>query len=185
MKRLTGLLFCLALTFSSLPSLAAFGQGNIRRPPDLDKYEPAASNSVEITIDEQVLRVAAGALSNRSFDEQAVKALLEGLKGVYVRAFEFDREGVYEGADVEALRSRFRAPGWSRVVGVRSKRYGDNVDVFLFASGGQVGGLAVVAAAPRELVYVEIEGPIDLERLRTLEGRFRIPRLDLFRDGKE
>ncbi len=176
--------FALALLFA-LPA-AAVGQGvNLQRPPGLDRYEAEASESVEITIDERVLRLAAGALSDRKPDEKAVKALIGGLKDVYVRAFRFDREGVYQPAEAETLRARFRTSEWSRVVGVRSRKYGDNVDVYLSSSGEQLKGVAVIVAAPRELVYVHVSGDIDLERLRDLEGRFSVPKLELYREGKE
>jgi hypothetical protein len=179
---MTSFAFALILTSSA----AAVGQGvSSQRIPGLDMYEADASGSVEITVDERVLRMASRALSDRKPDERAIKALIDGLKGVYVRAFEFDREGVYQAAEVEALRARFSAPEWSRVVGVRSKKYGDNVDVFLSGSGEQIKGLAVVIAAPRELVYVNVSGSIDLEKLRDLEGRFSVPKLELYREGKE
>ena len=172
-----------AFIFLLLPSASASGQD---RPPGLEKYEAEATDSVEITVDERVLRLASRALSERKPDERAVKALVEGLKGVYVRAFRFDREGVYQPAEVEALRARFRSPEWSRVVGVRSRKYhGGNVDVFLATSGELIKGLAVVVAAPRDLVYVQVSGDIDIERLRELEGRFSVPRLELYREGKE
>ncbi|MET0622044.1 MAG: DUF4252 domain-containing protein [Pyrinomonadaceae bacterium] len=177
---------CLALTLLFALSAAAGGQDfNLQRPSGLDRYEAEASDSVEITVDEKVLRLAARALSDSKPEEKAVKALIGGLKGVYVRAFGFDREGVYQPAEAEALRARFRAPEWSRVVGVRSRKYGDNVDVYLSSSGEQLKGVAVVVAAPRELVYVHVSGDIDLERLRDLEGRFSVPKLELYRDGKE
>jgi hypothetical protein len=186
MRLLARALTCIALTLLLVPPATAGGQGpDSRRPAGLDKYEADASDSVEITVDERVLRMAAKALSDRKPDEKAIKALISGLKGVYVRAFEFDREGVYQAAEVEALRARFSTPEWSRVVGVRSKKYGDNVDVFLSGSGEQLKGLAVVVAAPRELVYVNVTGDIDLERLRDLEGRFSVPKLELYREGKE
>jgi hypothetical protein len=175
----------LMLTLFSSSSAIAIGQDAASRPADLDKYETQASESVEVTVDARVLQLAAKALSDKDPDERAAKALLNGLKGVYVRALEFEREGVYQAADVESLRARFRGPEWSRVVGVRSKKYGENVEVYLSARGGQIDGIAVVAAAPRELVYVNVTGPVDLERLRDLEGRFRIPKLELFREGKE
>jgi hypothetical protein len=179
---------CLVLTLSMLPSASAGGQSTTPppRPPGLERYEAEASDSVEITIDERVLRLAAKALSDRKPDERAVKALVEGLKGVYVRAFKFERDGVYQPAEVEALRARFRTPEWSRVVGVRSKRYDNgNVDVFISSAGEQIKGVAVVVAAPRELVYVHVSGDIDIERLRDLEGRFSVPRLELYREGQE
>ncbi|MET0647124.1 MAG: DUF4252 domain-containing protein [Pyrinomonadaceae bacterium] len=176
-----------ALTLSLLTPVAAGGQdATVVPPPGLEKYEAVATDSVEVTIDDRLLRLAAGALSDRKPDERAVKALVAGLKGVYVRAFKFDREGVYQPAEVEALRGRFRAPEWSRVVGVRSKKYNSgNVDVFLSSAGEQLKGVAVVIAAPRELVYVHVSGDIDIERLRELEGRFNVPRLELYTEGKE
>jgi len=180
-------LTCFALTLFLLTPVAAGGQdATLPRPPGLEKYEAEASESVEITVDDRVLRLAAGALSDRKPDERAIKALVAGLKGVYVRAFKFDREGVYQPAEVEALRARFRAPEWSRVVGVRSRRYDHgNVDVFLSSAGEQIKGIAVVVATPRELVYVHVAGDIDIERLRDLEGRFNVPRLELYREGRE
>ena len=176
-----------AITLSLLAPVAAGGQDATVPPPaGLEKYEAEATYSVEITIDDRLLRLAAGALSDRKPDERAVKALVAGLKGVYVRAFKFEREGVYQPAEVEALRARFRAPEWSRVVGVRSRKYkSGNVDVFLSSAGEQLKGVAVVVAAPRELVYVHVSGDIDIERLRDLEGRFNVPRLELYTEGKE
>lgn len=176
---------CLVLTMLIHASATAAGQEAASRPSGLDKYEAEASESVEVTVDARVLQLAAKALSDKDPDQRTAKALLGGLQGVYVRALEFAREGVYQPADVESLRARFRGPEWSRVVGVRSKKYGENVEVYLSTRGGQIDGIAVVAAAPRELVYVSVKGPVDLERLRDLEGRFRIPKLELFREGKE
>lgn len=176
---------CLALALLLTSALAAGGQQTtLQKPTGLDKYEAQATDSVEVTIDEKVLRLAAGALSESKPEEKAVKALLAGLKGVYVRAFRFDRDGAFEAAEVEALRTRFSGPEWSRIVGVRSRKYGDNVEVFLSSAGDQIKGLGVLVSAPRELVYVHVSGDIDLERLRELEGRFSVPRLELYREGK-
>ncbi len=178
--------FVLACVALAALSVEAGGQDlSLQQPPGLERYEAEAVESVEITVDDKVLGLAAGALSDKKPDERAVKALIAGLRGVYVRAFKFEREGVYRPADVENLRARFRGPGWSRIVGVRSRKYGDNVDVFLSSAGGQLKGLGVLVAAPRELVYVHVSGDIDLEKLRELEGRFSVPRLELYREGKE
>jgi len=177
---------CLALALlTSLYAAAAAQDISSLRPPGLDAYEASATDSVEVTLDARILQTAAKAVPDKGPDERAVKALLAGLKGVYVRAFTFEREGAYRAADVDALRARFSSSEWSRVVGVRSRRYGGNVDVFVSASGSQLNGLGVVIAAPKELVYVQVSGPFDLERLRDLEGRFRVPKLELYREGKE
>jgi hypothetical protein len=177
---------CLTLALLLSSKAAAAAQDvNALRPPNLDGYEAAAADSVEVTLDARILQTAAKAIPDREPDDRAVKALLAGLRGVYVRAFRFDREGAYGAADVETLRARFQSPEWSRVVGVRSRRYGGNVDVFVSASGSQLNGIGVVIAGQKDLVYVHVSGPIDLEKLRDLEGRFRVPKLDLYREGKE
>lgn len=176
---------CLALTLLLTTSVAAGGRQTApQKPAGLDRYESQATDSVEVTIDDKVLRLAARALSDSKPDEKAIKALLAGLKSVYVRAFRFERDGAFEPAEVDALRTRFSGPEWSRIVGVRSRKYGDNVDVYLASGGELIKGLGVVVSAPRELIYVHVSGDIDLERLRELEGRFNLPRLELYRAGR-
>jgi len=54
-----------------------------------------------------------------------VKELLSTLKGVYVKGVEFDKEGEYTEADLESIRAQLRAPGWDRIVGVRSRSLSD------------------------------------------------------------
>jgi len=174
----------LALLLSSGAAAAAQDLNSLR-PPNIDAYEAEAADSVEVTLDALILQAAAKAIPEKDADDRAVKALLAGLKGVYVRAFRFDREGAYRAADADALRARFQSSEWSRVVGVRSRRYGGNVDVFVSASGSQLKGIGVVIAGAKDLIYVQVAGPIDLEKLRDLEGRFRVPRLELYREGKE
>jgi Domain of unknown function (DUF4252) len=178
-------LACLALLLVVAGATANAQGTNSQRPSGLDRYEAEATDSVEVTIDERVLRLAASAIPEKTADDRVYKSLLTGLKSVYVRAFKFEREGVYQSSEAEALRSRFRGPEWSRVVGVRSRRYGDNVDVFLSSSGSVVTGMGVVVAGPRDLVYVNVEGPIDLQKLSQLEGRLRIPKLDLYVEGED
>ena len=46
-------------------------------------------------------------------------------------------------------------------------------------------GLAIIAAEPKELVIVNIVGPIDLEKLSQLEGIFGIPDLNIRIGGKK
>jgi hypothetical protein len=81
---------------------------------------------------------------------------------------------------VETVRAQFRGPGWSRVVGVHSKKDGENTEVFLrLDKDGKIGGLGVVAADPKELTIVSIVGVIDPDQLGDLSGKFGIPRIEL------
>src|SRR3954470_18419531 len=91
------------------------------RLDSLDKLAPKAEDAVNIEIDGILIKFAEGLLSNEDADERAVKELVSGLKGVYVRSYEFKSEGQFAEADVAAVREQLRAPGWSRVMDVKSR----------------------------------------------------------------
>jgi len=56
----------------------------------------------------------------------------------------------------------------------------DNVDVFFKDAGnGNLGGILVIAAEPKELTIVSIVGVIDPAQLAELGGQFGIPKLDV------
>ena len=112
-------------------------------------------------------------------DDEDIKEILKGLKGIYVKSFEFEKEGQYSPADVESVMTQLRGGGWSKIVGVRSKKDGDNVDVYLMMQGDQIEGLAVISAEPKEFTVVNIVGPVNLEKLTKLEGQFGVPDLGL------
>jgi hypothetical protein len=151
---------------------------------NLDKLVDKAAEVVDVTLDERSLRLAAKFLSTNNPAEATVKEIVSGLKGVYVRVFEFEKPGEYSASDLESIRSQLRQPGWSKIVGVTSRREGSNVDVHLKYQGDNIIGLAIVAADPKELTIVNVIGPIDLEKVRQLEGQFGIPKLDLGEGGK-
>jgi hypothetical protein len=150
----------------------------------LDALAAKAAETVEVSLDENLLRVAAKFLKSDDPDEAKVKELLAGLKGVYVRVFEFEKPGEYSMGDLDPLRSQLQAAGWTKIVGVKSKREGENVDVHIKYQGDTVTGLAILAAEPKELTVINIIGPIDLEKLSSLEGQFGIPKLELEKEER-
>ena len=131
-----------------------------------------------MNIDERLIQLTAKFLSNKNPDEAKVREVVNGLKGIYVRSFQFEKEGEYALADVESIRSQLRGPGWSKIVNVSSKKEG-NIEVYLMITGSQIGGLAVLASDPKELTVVNLIGPVDLEKLTQLEGQFGIPELEI------
>ncbi|HEX8091036.1 MAG TPA: DUF4252 domain-containing protein [Blastocatellia bacterium] len=145
----------------------------------LDRFSDSADKVIDVTVDEALIKLAISALNpNRSVNEAKIKDILSGLKGIYVKRFEFEKEGAYTVADAESIRSQLNAPGWSRIANVRSKREG-NYDVVIMSEGSVIKGLAVLAAEPHALTVVNIVGPIDLAKLRELEGKFGIPRFGI------
>ena len=151
---------------------------------NLDKLADQAVETVDVTIDENLLKLAIGFLKpERSADEKLAKEIIQDLKGVYVKRFVFETIKEYADSDVEAIRSQLDAPGWSRVVGVRSKRSGANVDVHIMTDASVIKGLAVLVVEPKALTVVNVVGPIDVYKLSRLEGQFGIPKLDLEQTG--
>jgi hypothetical protein len=80
---------------------------------------------------------------------------------------------------VEAIRNQLQSPAWSRIVSARSKHEGETTEVYLMTAGdgGTVLGMAIINAEPKELTVVNIVGPIDIEKLSSLEGKMGIPRM--------
>ena len=154
----------------------AFADDDFKLPINLDKLAEHATESVDVTLDKSMLALAGGFLSNEDPDEAQVKKLIGKLRGIYVRSFEFDKEGQYSMSDVQAMRAQLKAPGWSRIVGVKSLK-GDNAEVYILKDGEQIGGIVVLDAEPKELTIVHIDGSISPEELSRLGGHMGIPEL--------
>jgi hypothetical protein len=174
-----------ALKLSALAMLVLLGAGSSALAQDpriqtsqLDGLAAKASQTVDVNIDEKLMQLTAKFLSGKDDDEAKVKALINGLKGIYVKVFEFETEGQYSTADLESIRSQLRNPAWSKLVNVTSKKDG-NVEVYLMQSGAQISGLALLAVDAKEITIINIVGPVDLEKLSELEGHFSIPDLDI------
>jgi hypothetical protein len=142
-----------------------------------DKLAARAVNTVDVKLDGAMLRLASKFMSDDG-DEAQVKKLVAGLKGIYVKSFEFKNPGEYSEADIAAFRAQLHAPEWQRMVNVQSKEEGENVEVYLKTEGDKTEGLAIIAAEPKELTLVNIEGPIDLDTLSNLGGHFGIPEVE-------
>lgn len=146
----------------------------------LDALAAKANDTVNLNIDERMMQISAQFLSGDDPDEQKVKELVNGLKGIYVRSLEFETENQYTLSDIEPIRAQLRSPLWTRMVGVHNKAEG-GVEVYLMMNGNQVGGLTVLSVEPKEITVVNILGPIDLDKLSQLEGHLGIPQLGLDR----
>jgi hypothetical protein len=144
--------------------------------PDLEKLASRAKETVDVTLDQSMLQLASGFLSKDDPDEAKVKKLVAKLKGIYVRSFEFSKEGEYSISDVQVFRTQLKQPGWSRIVGVKSVE-GENTEIYVLKTGNQLGGLVVLAIEPKQFTIVHIDGPINPEELSELSGHLGIPEL--------
>jgi hypothetical protein len=163
-------------------SLTALWAQEIKLPPSVEKLSEKAEESVVVTLDSNMLRLFAR--FEKGGGDASTRKLIEGLESIYVRSFQFGWEDEYKPADVEAIRTQFQAPTWSRIVGVRSKGSGSDVDVYFKDGGnGKLGGVVVISAEPRELTVVSIVGSIEPGQLAELGGQFHIPKLEMALGG--
>ena len=169
----------LALTALLLAGPTLAQTRGLLKLPEMAGLADKASESVTVTLDQNLLGLGCRFLNAAEPDEAAAKKVCQSLTGIYVRKFSFDTEYAYPKADIDGIRRQLAAPGWSRIVEARSKKENTNVDVFLLVSGDKVQGLAVIASEPREFTIVNIVGNIDLEQLHDLEGNFSIPKLGI------
>lgn len=140
-------------------------------PPAVEKELAArASDVTEVTLNKSMLGFAAKFMNGKDQDEAAAQQLIEGLDGIYVRDYEFDKPGQYSMDEIENLRRRFETPEWSPMVRERDRKNGETTDVLMKLVNGQSQGMFVLDAEPKELTIVLILGPIRMDQLGMLKG---------------
>lgn len=145
----------------------------------LKRLAAKADKTVDVTLDQSMLQFASGFLDTKDPDQAQAKKVIANMKGIYVHSFEFEKSGGYSNEDVASLRAPLKEPEWSRIVNVRSKHEGENVEVYFRKEDGKFTGLVVISIAPTELTWVHILGPINPDDLRRLGGQFGIPRVEV------
>ncbi|MCA1634325.1 MAG: DUF4252 domain-containing protein [Acidobacteria bacterium] len=147
----------------------------------LDRLAPKAVETVNVEVDEILLGIATPLLQSDDPEEKDIKEVVAGLKGVYVRVLGFKSEGEYAEADLAPIREQLSAPGWTRIVGIQSRKAGlENAEVYVSrTTAGRVDGLVFIAVEPKKVVVVNLVGSIDLDKLRKLEGNLGIPKVNI------
>jgi hypothetical protein len=166
----------LLLTGSAITTLAQSAKLQLDQ---LDSLANKASETVDVKLDERLMQTTAKFFSGKDSDDAEIRDLIKNVKGIYVKSFSFDKENQYSPADIDSVMSQLRGGSWNKVIGVTSKKDGENVEVYLLNAGEQIGGLAVLSIEPKEFTVVNIVGPINLEKLSQLEGQFGVPYLNL------
>jgi Domain of unknown function (DUF4252) len=170
--------YILVLAALLLPALANAAPSAKLVLPSFTGLAQKASESVSISLDPALLGLAGKFLDSSDPQDAATKDILQGLQGIYVRSYTFDRDLAYLQADIDAVRSQLSAPGWNRLIETRSRKTKADVDIYIMIDNKQAIGLALIASEPRQFTIVNIVGAIDLDKLHKLEGQFGVPKLD-------
>src|SRR5262249_22226891 len=117
MNRLA-LKFLMLIGLIALCPISGFAQNARIQMDHLDKLFPTAVETIDVTVDSNLLKRASKFLKSDKADEAAVREIVAMIKGVYVKGVEFDKDGESSEGDVETLRHQLSTPGWDRIVGV-------------------------------------------------------------------
>jgi hypothetical protein len=140
-------------------------------PPPVEKELAArASNVTEVTLGKNMLSFASKFMNGKNEDEAATRKLIEGLEGIYVREYEFDKEGQYSMAEIEQLRKYFETSEWSPIVRERERKNGSTTDVMVKLVNGETQGMFILEVEPKELTIVLILGHVNMDDLGKLKG---------------
>ncbi len=160
----------LVFGLTAFAGLPAFAQNAKLELKNLEKLSSKASEVNDISLDGAMLQFAAKFLEKDDSEEAEIKDLLQNLKGIYIKSFEFDKDNQYSQADVEAIRAQLTSPGWTRMVESRSNHQHETDEIFLMKERDAITGVAILVAEPRELTVVNIVGPINMDKLASLES---------------
>jgi hypothetical protein len=169
MKRNLKLYFLVAI------AVVGFGFGFARAQESLPATSPIekeiasrASDVSEVTLDKSMLGFASQFMDK---DDKSVKSLVEGLDGIYIRNYEFAKEGAYTKEEIDQLRAYFTNGGeWKSLVKERSQKDGESSDILVKMVNGQNHGMFILTAEPKEISIVFILGPIQMDELKHLNG---------------
>jgi hypothetical protein len=166
--------FIVAAAMLAFPMLArtAMAQADQLPPPSPIEKELAAraSDVTEVTLGKNMLAFAAKILNGKDDDEAATRKLIEGLQGIYVREYEFDRPGEFSTEEVDQLRKYFETSEWSSIVKERERKNSESTDVMVKLVNGESHGIFILEVEPKELTIVLILGPINMDDLGKLKG---------------
>jgi hypothetical protein len=164
-------ILALVLGTAALAAPALAQNSPLPLPPPVEKQLAArASNVTEVTLGKNMLAFAAKFMNGKDKDEAGVRQLIQGLDGIYVREYTFDKEGQYSMEEIDNLRKYFETSEWSPLVREREKKNSESTDVMVKLVNGESHGMFILTAEPKELTIVLILGPIRMDQLGELKG---------------
>ncbi len=117
----------------------------LQLPPQVEKELAAkASNATEVTLNKDMLGFASKFMNNDDKNQAAANQLIQGLDGIYVRNYEFDKEGEYSMDDIQRLRQAIETPEWTPMVRDIERKGAEINDVMVKMVNGETKGMFIL-----------------------------------------
>src|ERR1041385_4159918 len=101
----------------------------------LDVLANRASETLDVKLDEHLMLTTSKLFLGKDNDDAEIREILKNIKGIYVKSFTFEKANEYTSTEVDSVLTQLKGSGWSKIIGVTSKKDGDNVDVYLLTLG--------------------------------------------------
>ncbi len=145
--------------------------GSLPPSPPVEKELAAhASNVTEVTLDKNMLGFASKVMAEKHGNDASAQQLIQGLDGIYVRDYEFAKEGDYTPEQIEQLRQYFETSAWTPMVREHEKDSHESTDVMVKMVNGESRGMFVLSVEPKEISVVLLLGQIRMDQLGALKG---------------
>jgi uncharacterized protein DUF4252 len=166
---------CLAMALFCVPARGLAQDAKLQLD-NLNRLSEKAATVTDITLDGSLLQFAVNLIEKadgeNDKDVAQLKSIVKGLKGIYIKSFEFDQASQYSKADVEAVRAQLVAPRWTRIVQSVDKRNNEHNEIYLLKNGEHVAGVVILVAEARELTVVNIVGEVPMDKIAAVEHHF-------------
>lgn len=141
----------------------------------LDKLSEKAKESSVVNLGPEQLGMVAGLTGEQG--KKGLGDVVKAMKSVQVRSYEFAEKGMYDVELVRAFRDKVTSSGnWVNIIS--TKEPGGFTDIMIQKGpDGKSSGFLIVAAEPREVSIVHIDGPLDLSNIGKLGGVLGIPEI--------
>jgi len=132
----------------------------------LDKFAALAKNKTEINMDESMVKAAASFLDDKDKDEAVAKKSVSQLKGIFLRAYEFNEKGIFKLEDLKPLLDQLKGPNWTSFLRVQESN--EQVEIWMHRTNGQMDGMLLIAAESGEVVVMNAVGVASLSDFAAL-----------------
>jgi len=132
----------------------------------MDKLAEKAKSKTEINMDESTIKSATSSLNDKKSDEAIAKKTIDGLKGFFLRSYEFGQKGDYKLEDLKPLFDQLKEPNWKPIL--RNKENDEQTEIWMHMRNGEPDGMVLISAESREVVVINGVGVTRLDDLKAL-----------------
>jgi len=140
--------------------------------PDFTHLRGKATESIDLSFGSFSLFIARRFVGDDDPQGAAVKDLLQGVRKVHLRHYEFADDFVYAKSDLDRVRAELTARGCKTLAHVRDNRNSEDVDICAVLDAEEITGFAIVVSEPREFTIINVVGKLELQKVAALRAAF-------------